>query len=78
MEYRHEARPPVEIPLDVLDQYARDRANAARRASYARHPERVMRQRITSAANLLFRLNLIGSDQHAAILAHVKGGGLNG
>lgn len=67
-------QPPPGIPLEVLDQYARDRENAARRASYARHPERAMRHRIISAANLLFRNGYISSETHGAILEAVKGG----
>ena len=72
--YQQMQTAPPDIPIEVLDQYARARENAARRASYARHPERVMRQRITSAANLLLRYGLIERDQHSAILEAVKGG----
>ena len=65
---------PNGLTMDQLDEYARQRYNSARRACYARHPERVMRQRIVSAANLLQREGLIDDANHAAILAHVKGG----
>lgn len=59
---------PEGVTLEMLDEYARDHENAARRASYARHPERVMRQRLTSAANLLTRHGLIDDQTRAAIL----------
>lgn len=62
------------IPDDVLSDYVRKYVNATRRESYARHPERVMRQRLTSAANLLTRHGLIDDHQRAAILAKVAGG----
>lgn len=49
----------VEIPngwtLEQLDRYARERLNAQRRECYARHPERVMAQRLRSAKSLLER-----------------------
>ena len=61
------------IPDDVLSDYVREYVNATRRESYARHPERVMRQRLTSAANLLNRYGLIDDRQRASILAAVKG-----
>ena len=65
---------PEGVTLDMLDEYARERENAARRASYARHPERVMRQRLTSAANLLTRHGLIDDQTRAAIMERVVGG----
>ena len=64
---------PEGVTLAMLDEYARERENAARRASYARHPERVLRQRLTSAANLLTRHGLIDVQTRAAILQRVGG-----
>ena len=61
------------IPDDALSDYVREQINSIRRASYARHPERVMRQRLTSAANLLNRYGFIDDRQRASILAAVKG-----
>ena len=46
---------PEGVTLELLDEYARERENAARRASYARNPERVMRQRLNAAVSLLER-----------------------
>lgn len=60
------------IPDDVLSNYVREYVNSTRRESYARHPERVMRQRLTSAANLLNRHGLIDDRQRASILEAVK------
>lgn len=61
------------LTLEQLDEYARQRTNRARRECYARHPERVMRQRLTSATNLLNRHGLIDDLQRDSILAAVKG-----
>jgi len=69
---------PEGVTLEMLDEYARERENAARRESYARHPDRVMRQRLTSAANLLARYGLLDTDARAAIHAAIPsraGGG---
>lgn len=66
---------PEGVTLAMLDEYARERENAARRASYARHPERVMRQRQTSAVNLLYRCGLIDEQTRADILDGIGGGG---
>lgn len=60
------------IPDDVLSDYVRKYVNSARRESYARHPERVMRQRLTSAANLLTKHGLLDDLQRAAILERIK------
>lgn len=60
------------IPDDVLSDYVREYVNSTRRESYARHPERVMRQRLTSAANLLNRHGLIDDRQRASILEAVR------
>jgi hypothetical protein len=60
------------IPDDVTLDYVRQYVNATRRESYSRHPERVMRQRLTSAANLLTRHGLITDLQRAAILERIK------
>ena len=67
---------PEGVTVDLVDEYARLRINYARRESYARHPERVMRQRIISAANLLKKMGYLAEDQHASILEKVRGGGL--
>jgi hypothetical protein len=64
------------IPDDVLSNYVREYVNSTRRESYARHPERVMRQRLTSAANLLNRHGFIDDRQRASILDAVKGANL--
>lgn len=71
-----EIRLPEGLTLEQLDQYARERENARRRADYRRHPERATRNRLTSAANLLYRHGLIDKAVHAAILAHVNAGGV--
>lgn len=60
------------LPDDVLPDYVREQINAIRRKSYARHPERVMRQRLTSAANLLNRHGFIDDRQRASILDAIK------
>lgn len=59
------------LPEEMLDEYARAYVNATRRASYARHPERVMRQRLKSAAYLLARHGLIEADTLNAIISRV-------
>ena len=64
---------PEGVTPELMDEYARERENAARRASYALHPERVLRQRLTSAANLLTRHGLIDDQTRAAILERVGG-----
>lgn len=45
----------VQVDLDELDAYARKRENARRRADYAKHPERAVRQRMSSYTNFLRR-----------------------
>lgn len=64
---------PDGVTLEMLDEYARAQLNASRRASYARHPERVMKQRLTSAANLLCRYGLIDEETRATVLERVGG-----
>ena len=66
--------PKNEIPDDALSNYVREYVNSTRRESYARHPERVMRQRLTSAANLLTRYGLIDDNQREAIVSKVSRG----
>lgn len=48
---------PFELPpgltMEELDEYARVRENARRRADYARHPERAERQRLRAYTNYL-------------------------
>lgn len=56
------------LPKDVLHDYVKQYVNATRRESYRRNPERVMRQRLTSAANLLYRFNLVNDAQWQTIL----------
>jgi hypothetical protein len=63
---------PDGITLEALDEYARAMGNRQRRESYARHPERVMRQRLVSAANLLTRHGLIDEPTRAEILERVR------
>lgn len=46
---------PEGITLEMLDEYARKRENARRRADYAKHPERVERHRLTTYTNFLNR-----------------------
>lgn len=46
---------PEGITLEMLDEYARKRENARRRADYAKHPERVERHRLTTYTNYLNR-----------------------
>lgn len=50
---------PEGITLEQLDEYARQRENARRRADYARHPERVERHRLTTYTNFLRRHGLM-------------------
>lgn len=61
--------------LKQLDQYARERENARRREDYRRHPERAKRNRLTSAANLLYRHGLIDERMHSDIVSHIGGAG---
>lgn len=44
---------PDGLTLEQLDEYARKRENARRREDYARHPERVERQRLSTYTNFL-------------------------
>ena len=46
---------PDGITLEQLDAYARERENARRRADYAKHPERIERQRVNTYRNFLTR-----------------------
>ena len=46
---------PEGLTLEQLDEYARQRENARRRADYAKHPERVERQRLSTYSNFLRR-----------------------
>lgn len=46
---------PEGLTLEQLDEFARKRENARRREDYARHPERVERQRLSSYTNFLRR-----------------------
>lgn len=56
------------MTTEQLDEYVREHVNAVRRASNARHPERVMRQRLRSAAALLYRHGLIDGDTCSQIM----------
>lgn len=58
---------PSGMTLETLDAYAREHQNAARRACYARHPERVMKQRLVCAANLLHRQGVINDEERLVI-----------
>lgn len=64
--------PPSGFTQEEFDQYALERYNAARRASYARHPDRVLRQRLVSAVNLLNRHGLIDNQQRQTITDTIK------
>lgn len=46
---------PPGVTLEMLDEYARNKENARRRADYAKHPERVERHRLTTYTNFLRR-----------------------
>lgn len=59
---------------EELDEYTREYVNSLRRASYARHPERVMRQRLASAANLLNRQGYIDDQTRSTILHRLSEG----
>lgn len=50
---------PDGITLEMLDEYARQRENARRRADYARHPERVERHRQATYTNFMNRHSLL-------------------
>lgn len=56
---------------DQLDEYARERLNETRRLYYARHPEQMLRNRLTSAANLLTKHGFIDPADRDDILARV-------
>lgn len=66
--------PPSGFTSEEFDAYAKAHYNAARRASYARHPDRVIRQRLVSAANLLTRHGLLDEQTHLSILERAGGG----
>ena len=63
---------PNGFTSEEFDEYAREHYNATRRACYARHPERVMRQRLTSAVNLLHRYGLIDDQLKQSIADGIK------
>ena len=65
----------LEYTLDQADQYIRDHINAMRRECYARHPERVLRNRLTRAVNLLTRQGLIDDQTRADLIQRVGGVG---
>lgn len=48
-------RLPDGVTMEMLDEYARQKENARRRADYARHPERIERQRTNTYRNFLNR-----------------------
>lgn len=50
---RYELNLPDGLTLDMLDDYARAKQNAQRRANYAAHPETYHAQRIRSNVNFL-------------------------
>lgn len=55
--------------LWALDEYARQRENALRRRSYARHPERVLRQRLRCAVRLLRKYGWISTENGIEVLS---------
>lgn len=57
---------PDGLTLEELDEYARQRENARRRADYAKHPERVLRQRLSTYSNFLRRNGRIVMDRPPA------------
>ena len=46
---------PEGLTIEALDAYAAARRNQIRRANYATHPEKIMRQRLRAAVTLLER-----------------------
>lgn len=50
---------PEGVTLELLDQYARQRENARRRADYAKHPERVEKHRTQTYTNFLNRHGML-------------------
>lgn len=50
---------PEGVTLEMLDEYARQKENARRRADYARHPERIDRQRTNTYRNFFNRKGYI-------------------
>ena len=50
---------PEGVTVEMLDEYARNRENAKRRADYAKHPERVERHRLTTYTNFLNRHGML-------------------
>lgn len=67
-----------EVPKERLDRLANEYIRKLQRESYARHPERVMRNRLLSAARLLNRQGLLSDAAAAAIIDTIKGGAFNG
>lgn len=55
----------------LMEEYARARMNDSRRQYYARNPEKIIRNRLTSAANLLHKHGLIDDNTHASVLARI-------
>jgi len=55
----------------LMEEYARARMNESRRQYYARNPEKIIRNRLTSAANLLHKHGLIDDNTHASVLSHI-------
>lgn len=68
----NELKLPDGITQEAFDRYAMAHHNAIRRACYANHPERVMRQRLTSAVNLLHRHGLIDTQQRQTIAEMIR------
>lgn len=69
--YQNAFELPDNLTLEQLDEYARARMNETRRQYYARNPDKVIRNRLTSAANLLYRHGLIDDQTRAAVLSRV-------
>lgn len=69
--YQSDYQLPAGMTAQQLDEYARARMNETRRQYYARNPEKIIRNRLTSAANLLAKHGLIDAQTRDAILARV-------
>lgn len=50
---------PEGVTLEMLDEYARQRTNARRRAEYARDPDRVTKYRLATYTNFMQRNGML-------------------
>ena len=62
---------PDGLTLEMLDAYAVAHRNAQRRADYAKHPDRVFRQRLRAAVSLLARAGVIDKMNVIATLSWI-------